>query len=384
MKRSGFSFTTLLLFALLFGSFFPIDTVLEVFATSERTPLPLPQAVSGPYDNHIIALTAPLPRAALSPDAITADDIPNLEVQERLADTLIVNPAFSQDGRLLGAFVSDGSTIEYNTQYKIWDMETRELLTSLPVYRGETSVFSPDARYVVFSNYPTQGWIEVWEIESASRIRQYQGGTSPEIGFSADGQRMWAGRIDGYQIWNFADGSLIEENYSSCCYLAAYDYSDDFSHEARFSEAANAVIVQQIDGSNRREFPLPSSFNEFFVFTLSFSPSRRYVAISDYQGRTWLLNLENPDLSQEIILEDIYSGPPYVWSPDETILILGGSTNTELQLIFWDVAENRVIRQTDAYTYGTSFSPDGSYLMGVFARMSGDEFEAGVEILAPR
>lgn len=330
-------------------------------AALRLTTTPLPTGVSGPFENQVIVVGEPLPHAELAPDAISTENISSLGVYEQVSNDYVFNIAFTRDGRLMGGFASETN----RHQFTIWDVETLDVVVRMDVFGSSTYMiptFSPDGNYLVIANYPTPGWIEVWSIETNSRVRQYQGGTEAIIGFSESGDEMWALRKRHHQIWDFADGSVIADE--SECLIACTQYNDVYSADWNLWAgmwSRDTMRVMDRDQNIVVEKVLPETFSGIGA-TFTISPNGRFVTINNFfDGDTYVLDLENPDMDYVISRE--FRSRPMDWTPDGSILMFYEITPEGTDLVFWDVAQQQEIRVVSGYQAFAQFSPDGRYLL---------------------
>lgn len=332
------------------------QSLVPVFAL---TTTPLPTGVSEAVNNHTIPIGEPL---ILEPAAnpISVDNINALEVVAELWQGRATRFTFTADGHRMGGFVDiDGET----PQFTIWDLETAQIVTQLSVYSNSANtigVFSPDGDYVVFNNHPSPGWIEVWQIATDTMIRQYQGGLYGQVGFLDNGQKLLAVRDYDYQIWDFADGQLLE---ARGCYIGCSEYGEAYS--PNFTDWAGIYLqdtIRVVDSieSSVELFPLPESFF-YLMASFEFSPQGNYLTA--YEGTTYLINLR--DLGMNYLFELETNSRPLTWTPDESVLIFSEQSQDGTRNLLWDVQNNTLIDTSTLYDYWSRFTPDGAYLVTV-------------------
>jgi WD40 repeat protein len=109
-----------------------------------------------------------------------------------------LNMAFSPDGKRLAA----GGE---NNLVKVWDVQTGDVLQSLPGHRGDvfTVAFSHDGRWIASGGKDST--VKVWDSRTGKLVHSFRGHTSlvSSLAFSMDGKRLCSGSRDKtVKVWD--------------------------------------------------------------------------------------------------------------------------------------------------------------------------------------
>ena len=244
---------------------------------------------------------------------------------------------------------------------------------------------SPDGQLVAVGQYVQEGWVELWDLASAERVRQHQGGEAVgALSFSATGSLLAASRGDGsVTLWDVPTGDVLAEWPSagvSACHGAAFHPLRD---EMAVAGERNAVSIRDAQtGEIQRELALPNPPESCEVSQLAYRPDGGMLAaamfweqrIALWEGDTFAGDLTHPD-----------SGTIWriAWSPDGRLLAAVENAGPQgQQIVLWDVQEKRIARVLDALGGDAAFSPDGSLLVAQAIESSSTALTVTIRVLA--
>jgi WD40 repeat protein len=244
---------------------------------------------------------------------------------------------------------------------------------------------SPDGQLVAVGQYEQAGWVELWDLASAVRVRQHQGGEAVgDLSFSASGGVLAAGRGDGgVTLWDVPSGNVLAEwprpGVSACHGAAFHPLLDEI---VAVGGESSILIRNAQSGEVQRELAMPNPPAQCEVSQLAYRPDGGALAaamfweqsIALWEGGTFAGDLTHPD-----------SGTVWriAWSPDGRLLAAVENASSQgRQVVLWDVQEKRVVRVLDGLGGEPAFSPDGSLLVAETVESSGTTLTVTIRVLA--
>ena len=264
--------------------------------------------------------------AVANSDYISFVDI-QTRSQEEIIETVdgLISIAFIPSGGLLASGNNlDSEHNGYSGLVDFWKIpDSSQVKPHLEDERGVSEVaFSPDSVWfaAAFTGLEPQynGSVDFWDTASWEITNVITTGTSLDIAFSPDGQRI-ATTPDRYAIkmWRVDSGILLYTKYTS------------------FTGAVNAIV---------------------------FSPDGQNLATGHYDGEIRIWNATSGELLLIIETDSVIESLAY--SPDGTVLASGdGYFNHNIRL--WDSATGQLMRTLAGNTHAVgslAFSPNGEIL----------------------
>ena len=191
-----------------------------------------------------------------------------------------------------GDYVASGS---YDGHVKIWDVTSgTEQLTLTNLGRNIASIsFSPDGKFLVAGGLGDD--IFLWEFPSGELIRQITGHETAvsAVTFSSDGE--WLGSIGYEQTLKIRSTKDWEEHLSIALESRASDL--DFTSDNKKVAAAIDYGVRMWDirsGEIHKQYELPVQG----VYTVSVSPTRRWLAVGSADGLVRIWQIRKPPMKK--------------------------------------------------------------------------------------
>lgn len=135
------------------------------------------------------------------------------------------------DGFLSLAYSPDGKRLASggrNDPVRIWDLQTGQLIRTLPDTWVWALAFSPDGNTLATGG--SNKTIRLWDLQSGKELRQLKGHTATvkSVAFSADGATLASGSDDAtVRAWKVADGVEIANHKGHGFGVNAVAFADD-------------------------------------------------------------------------------------------------------------------------------------------------------------
>lgn len=303
---------------------------------------------------------------ALALVLLTACSLPGRSSLQVLGtgDSLIQDVTFSPDGQLLAV-----GTMQEGA--KIWRVADRTLVATLGQGQVRALAFSPDGQLVVTGGGDEESTVNVWRLADSALIRTFDRSLTPwvqSLDISPAGDRIAVGTHEKVQIFNMADGALVDTLDTSGLSVA---YSPDGQHLA---VGENLPVIRIWDVATKEALhTLPGH-----GFSLVYSSDGSLLAAPGWnnQGMTTFQGAETfpTTVRGENVLQiwNAVNGSPnralnkhdgqihgVAFSPDNQLVVSGGLDNTIRLARVADgteVGRVRVGQNPD----GVAFSPEGN------------------------
>lgn len=345
------------------------QTAARLYITT--TPLPaLPPLNLTPSGEHLV-VDAPLPKPPLSPRTISATNIDQLTEIRRIGDD-------GKDPLQMLFFTQDNTRLISNThELLVWSVPQFQVLQRIPIQPWEgwdhgigPFAVHPNGKILAIANVVERGWIELWDITTGQRLRQYHGGeVVTQLDFNQAGTALVARRVDRtIDVLNVADGSLQAElHLPSMCYASVNPIEDSIS----VLNADKSVGTYDLQNGILSSTVTLTGFTESSDCAgigMRFSPNGKVLTLWEYWNKRVTLWDEQLQLITSLTRPTGDTVLDVVWSPDNTLLaVVENGGNTGQQIVFWDVNKRRVVRiLDDVNKYDRSplaFSTDGAWLV---------------------
>jgi WD40 repeat protein len=132
---------------------------------------------------------------------------------------------------------------------KLWDVETGELVRTLPVTCGvyaTTAIFSPDGTLIATAGHT--GPVEIWRAGDGARVNSIPYPTSVHnMRFSADGSQLVVAGVDRrVTFWNMATATLALTLTGTSDEMADAALSPDGGHETATTGVEGATSLVKV------------------------------------------------------------------------------------------------------------------------------------------
>ena len=216
-------------------------------------------------------------------------DIPDLgQVELHLEDERGVSEiAFSPDSAWFAAAFT-GLEPLYNCTVDFWDSSSWEITNVITTGTSLDIAFSPDGQRIATT--PDRYAIKMWRVDNGillyTKYTSFTGAVNAIV-FSPDGQNLATGHYDGeIRLWNATSGELLL-TIETDSVIESLAYSPDgtviasgdgyFNHNIRLWDSATGELLQTLTG------------NTHAIGSLAFSPNGEILASGSYNGnvRLW-------------------------------------------------------------------------------------------------
>ena len=271
------------------------------------------------------------------------------ELSRRIGDgTALI--AFSPDGRRIVSSHADRSI-------RAWDVKTRRIVGDVVTQKSATAIaVFPDGRRVLAA-YPGQDpTIEIWDIETRSRLlRTPIFGDS--VAISSDGRRALIGSGNYMRLWDMLTGEqLVLEDYKKAVLHTTFSTDD---HYAACS-TDDSVHVWSVGPAPPAGAQLPLvevlqfPVHDRLINALVISPDGRRV-LTGGQGST--IRLWDLDTRQSRNFDsEIPEIRSLAFSPDGKLALCGGD-DAVVRLLDLESGERRELRGHKEFVMSVVFSP---------------------------
>ncbi len=264
--------------------------------------------------------------------------------------------AFSPDGTMLASTPED-----QETETRLWDIATGEVIATLEGHTASPVVFSPDGRIVAVGLW--DGTIKLWDVATGQikAILEEEGDTNgiQAVAFSPDGTLLASGTGNGtLRLWDVGTGTRTATLVEYGGGIESVVFSSDGTILASASRWDNTVKVWDLATGNAATI----SGHTDNVNTVAFSPDGTTLASGGggtYGGYHDAINLWETATGAHTAILDAHRTPIHflAFLPDGTTLVSGAWRTIKV----WDVA-TRTSAATLSGEVIRSVSPDGTTL----------------------
>jgi WD40 repeat protein len=242
--------------------------------------------------------------------------------------------AFSADGRTLVSAAHGDEVI------RTWDVRTGRQLREVKRPGARFLGFTPGAQRMVLEEPRVGRGLDLFEVRTGRRVRQFEIGDSTVPAFSPDGKALATiGRFGEMKLWDVERGTLLR------VLRKARENGDGYAGALRFSpDGTHLVVADHFDYSLRvvevasgKERLRLSSTNRFRAGALS--PDGTLLATASHEGLA-LFDLVNDKTM--VRLDAVAQGSDVCFSPDGSLLAVAGSTlEQEAAITLFDMPRQR-------------------------------------------
>ena len=282
--------------------------------------------------------------------------------------------SFSPDGDYLATASADSTA-------RLWNLSGKELVEFKGHQGWLTSVaFSPTGEYLATSS--DDGTAKLWDL-FGHQLAKFKGDRSfvlseiyiPEVwsvSFSPRGEYLATASQDGtIRLWDLS-GQQVAKFKQGQCYIASASFSptgtslstgsDDGTIRLWNLEASlgPSIVEVEIEAKALSGQPV-AEFNTHpgWIFSMSFSPTSKSVAIASVDGSASLWNLSGKELACFIGHQGCATSISF--SPNGEFIATASSDGTA---ILWDLSGNKIAEFTghQGELWSVSFSPNGEFI----------------------
>lgn len=269
--------------------------------------------------------TGKMTRTLLRGSAAESFGASDQEPQNSLTGTFARAIAFSPDGQMVAAGLSDKTV-------KVWEVETGAEIHRFSghLYGVHAVAFSPDGQTLASGS--SDSTVKVWDLYSGRLIRTLTGhsGRVAALAFSPDSTTLASGSSDKtINLWDLANGRSIRRlnnggGVGSLTFAANGQRLASTCDYTCFTQSSNPGNIQGVKLWDWRTGR-----------TISLNAGAAYQ-------RAWVTSI-SPDL--QTVAGYVYIQPP------------GGTGRN--QIVLWDVSAGRTLRTLEPAAWPITFSPDG-------------------------
>ena len=274
----------------------------------------------------------------------------NAELAAILSDEQASQAAYSTDGRLFAAVVSDPTDSAQPNSIQVWDLFEERLLTTLPVAEDAkpTMVFASDGRMLITATGEhlrnEAATISVWDVRGWDRVRSLEGHTDGVIALSVSADGRWlasSGSDRTILLWDLPAGQLVHtlEGHKRPVSQLAFSPGGDFLA----SGGKDRVIKVWRLSDGRLHLNLHASP----VRGLCFNWDGRRLLSSGGRGPVDTIKIWDADAGHELLeLVDLHRTRSLVTSPNGQQIV---SIGKQGQVSIWDAPETLEVLATEPF-----------------------------------
>jgi len=281
----------------------------------------------------------------------------------------------NETGLIYVVFLADGKQVlvgGVSGQITLWDVESKSLIRT---FEGHTSAafgfdLNPDrTRFISGSNDNTA---RIWDLATGETLMVLEMPNDEELSdergvtgvrFLPDNQRVVTGDFGGFlYLWDITTGEILREYEDVKAPVAAIDVSDD-GEFLLMSTTSGEAYINLYDVESGKV--LRSYFGHTIgIYGLDFSPDGKTIASASVDGTAAIWDLEVPGMVYKVDLPASGSGSEIAMHPDGKSFFEAGFDGI---IRMRDVATGQIIRTFDdnagRWCVSLGVSPDGRYLI---------------------
>jgi WD40 repeat protein len=278
----------------------------------------------------------------------------------------ILSAAWSPDGTQLMTALRDNTVRLYD-----WPLVEDQVPRTQPGHSGAVTAiaWSPDGRQLASASQ--DGGVRIWEVASQEQVARFQPSASEAlaVAWSPDGDQLAVGtNLSTSIVFDVASG----EEWTSFMGHGTQLWDSGvislaWSPDGRFlASGGNDATVLIRDAHT---FDVVNTFEEDGEFITSLdwnSDSSRLAYTSGQAGKVWTVNQDT--LSFTCRESGVITA--LALSPDGHFVV---GTNSNYGVCIWNVDENRILTQLNAYAIKLDWSPDGTKIAAIVANSETSE-----------
>ena len=282
----------------------------------------------------------------------------------------ITSIAFSPDGNVLatgsGLMETGSGLMEKEPEVRLWNVQTRELLTTLKGHTGigGSIAFSPDGTTIVTGNY---GTVQLWDAHTGEHKTTFTGRRTgvPYIAYSPDGNtRATVGSDDTVLLWDIQTEKLRTTIKGYTDSITSVAYSPNGKTIAMGGRDGVGYLWDAHTGQHIATFQGHTGH----ITAVAYTSDAAIIATAGRDGTVRLWDASNRVLQtrRRTPKTTLVSHPDALrsmaYSPDESIIATGGRDGT---VCFWEAQTGAKIATLKGHTAAlncVTFSPDGAIL----------------------
>ncbi|MBD3190137.1 MAG: hypothetical protein GF308_05815 [Candidatus Heimdallarchaeota archaeon] len=244
-----------------------------------------------------------------------------VELLSKIYTDSVHDLAFSPNGKYLAAAIEDKTAQVFKTHH--W---SQPLMTLRHEYSVHSVAWSPDNQFLATGSI--DGSVKIWQVLDASEVLTLQkSGNALTLDWSSDGKYLAVGnfspddRKPGVEVWDTSNWEQVPTNNDYCSWYVAFSPDSSF-----------LAIQYKLEGIE--VLSVPDFSREVF---LDFSDSEKYV---DIYNPTW-------SSDNAFLAASCGDGRIRIWRTSDWSVVVTRQLHD-----YWDEGD-----------YGTSFSPNGKFLI---------------------